>query len=81
MKITQKGYRQSLSNVYLSFATDPALGYNGIVDKVEGLIKIISNSHCLNQATNPANPEAHFKCTITNNRGKRPSLQSQQLKL
>ncbi|XP_052159958.1 cysteine synthase-like isoform X1 [Oryza glaberrima] len=43
--------------------TDPAIGFNGMMDKVEELMKSIPNSHCLNQVTNPANPEAHFKWT------------------
>ncbi|CAD6336536.1 unnamed protein product [Miscanthus lutarioriparius] len=43
--------------------TDPAVGYDGMVDKVEKLLKTIPNSYFLNQATNPANPEAHFKWT------------------
>lgn len=54
-----------LSNVCLSFAADPAIGFKGMNDKVEELIKSIPNSHCLNQITNPANPEAHFKWTGT----------------
>uniref|UniRef100_A0A0E0LCQ9 Tryptophan synthase beta chain-like PALP domain-containing protein n=1 Tax=Oryza punctata TaxID=4537 RepID=A0A0E0LCQ9_ORYPU len=43
--------------------TDPAGGYKGAIDKVEDLMKIMPNYHCFNQATNPANPEAHFKWT------------------
>ncbi|XP_062229056.1 cysteine synthase-like isoform X2 [Phragmites australis] len=43
--------------------TDPAVGFKGMNDKVEELMKSIPNSHCLNQVTNPANPEAHFKWT------------------
>ncbi|BAF19798.1 cysteine synthase-like [Oryza sativa Japonica Group] len=43
--------------------TDPAIGFNGMMDKVEELMKSIPNSHCLNQVTNPANPEAHFMWT------------------
>uniref|UniRef100_A0A0E0PZ83 Tryptophan synthase beta chain-like PALP domain-containing protein n=1 Tax=Oryza rufipogon TaxID=4529 RepID=A0A0E0PZ83_ORYRU len=43
--------------------TDPAGGYKGAMDKVEDLMKIMPNYHCFNQATNPANPEAHFKWT------------------
>jgi len=41
-----------------------------MVDKVEKLLKTIPNSYFLNQATNPANPEAHFKWTGTNIRKK-----------
>lgn len=47
----------------LSFAADPAGGYKGAMDKVEDLMKIMPNYHCFNQATNLANPEAHFKWT------------------
>ncbi|XP_066378503.1 cysteine synthase-like [Miscanthus floridulus] len=43
--------------------TDPAVGYDGMVNKVEELLKTIPNSYFLNQATNTANPEAHFKWT------------------
>uniref|UniRef100_J3MF34 Tryptophan synthase beta chain-like PALP domain-containing protein n=1 Tax=Oryza brachyantha TaxID=4533 RepID=J3MF34_ORYBR len=43
--------------------TDPAGGYKCMMDKVEELMKIMPNYHCFNQATNPANPEAHFKST------------------
>ncbi|KAG8075483.1 hypothetical protein GUJ93_ZPchr0006g43774 [Zizania palustris] len=43
--------------------TDPATGFKGIIEKVEELMKSIPNSHCLNQVTNTANPEAHFKWT------------------
>lgn len=43
--------------------TDPATGFKGMIGKVEELMKTIPNSHCLNQVTNPANPDAHFKWT------------------
>lgn len=43
--------------------TDPANGFKGMIGKVEELMKTIPNSHCLNQVTNPANPDAHFKWT------------------
>lgn len=52
-----------LSTVCSYFAADPAIGFNGMMDKVEELMKSIPNSHCLNQVTNPANPEAHFMWT------------------
>ncbi|KAM0876466.1 hypothetical protein ACQ4PT_036157 [Festuca glaucescens] len=45
--------------------TDPAIGFKGMTGKVEELMKTIPNSHCLNQVTNPANPDAHFKWTGT----------------
>jgi cysteine synthase len=54
-----------LSNACLSFAADPAVGFKGMNDKVEELMKTIPNSHCLNQVTNPANPDAHFRWTGT----------------
>ena len=41
-----------------------------MVNKVEELLKTIPNSYFLNQATNTANPEAHFKWTGTNIRKK-----------
>ncbi|KAK1610850.1 hypothetical protein QYE76_034523 [Lolium multiflorum] len=43
--------------------TDPAIGFKGMTGKVEELMRTIPNSHCLNQVTNPANPDAHFKWT------------------
>uniref|UniRef100_A0ACD6AH10 Uncharacterized protein n=2 Tax=Avena sativa TaxID=4498 RepID=A0ACD6AH10_AVESA len=43
--------------------TDPTAGFKGMIGKVEELMKNIPNSHCLNQVTNPANPDAHFKWT------------------
>ncbi|KAK3133945.1 hypothetical protein QOZ80_6AG0543100 [Eleusine coracana subsp. coracana] len=43
--------------------TDPAVGFKGMNDKVEELMKTIPNSHCLDQVTNLANPEAHFRWT------------------
>ncbi|OAY83965.1 Bifunctional L-3-cyanoalanine synthase/cysteine synthase D1, partial [Ananas comosus] len=43
--------------------TDPALGFKGIFDRIEELKKEIPNVHVLNQFTNPANPEAHFRWT------------------
>uniref|UniRef100_A0ACD5ZSM0 Uncharacterized protein n=1 Tax=Avena sativa TaxID=4498 RepID=A0ACD5ZSM0_AVESA len=43
--------------------TDPTTGFKGMIGKVEELMKNIPNSHCLNQVTNPANPDAHFKWT------------------
>uniref|UniRef100_A0A453SD42 Tryptophan synthase beta chain-like PALP domain-containing protein n=1 Tax=Aegilops tauschii subsp. strangulata TaxID=200361 RepID=A0A453SD42_AEGTS len=43
--------------------TDPANGFKGMIGKVEELMKTIPNSYCLNQVTNPANPDAHFKWT------------------
>jgi cysteine synthase len=37
---------------------------------VEELMKTIPNSHCLNQVTNPANPDAHFRWTGTSESSK-----------
>ncbi|KAG0512801.1 hypothetical protein BDA96_10G045600 [Sorghum bicolor] len=43
--------------------TDPTLGFQGQLDKVEQLKKEIPNVHVLDQFANAANPEAHFKWT------------------
>lgn len=43
--------------------TDPALGFQGQVDRVEQLKKDLSNVHVLDQFTNAANPDAHFTWT------------------
>ncbi|XP_020100056.1 cysteine synthase-like [Ananas comosus] len=43
--------------------TDPSLGFQGQVEKVEQLKKEIPNVYVLDQFTNTANPEAHFKGT------------------
>ncbi|GJN38654.1 hypothetical protein PR202_gb27717 [Eleusine coracana subsp. coracana] len=47
----------------VSSVTHPAVGFKGMNDKVEELMKTIPNSHCLDQVTNLANPEAHFRWT------------------
>eukprot|EP00267_Zea_mays_P047140 XP_020399570.1 putative inactive cysteine synthase 2 isoform X1 [Zea mays] len=43
--------------------TDPALGFQGQLDKLEQLRKEIPNAHVLDQFANAANPEAHFRWT------------------
>ncbi|CAN6215087.1 unnamed protein product [Urochloa humidicola] len=43
--------------------TDPTLGFQGQLDKVEQLKKEIPNVHVLDQFANAANPEAHFTWT------------------
>ncbi|KAK3128398.1 hypothetical protein QOZ80_6BG0461030 [Eleusine coracana subsp. coracana] len=43
--------------------TDPTLGFQGQLDKVAQLKKDIPSVHVLDQFTNVANPEAHFKWT------------------
>ncbi|CAD6340220.1 unnamed protein product [Miscanthus lutarioriparius] len=45
--------------------SDPALGFAGMFDKVERLRKQLPNVHVLNQVTNRANSEAHFRLTGT----------------
>nr|CAB3467010.1 unnamed protein product [Digitaria exilis] len=45
------------------YLTDPALGFPGIYDKVKQLQKELPNIHVLNQVTNKANSEAHFRLT------------------
>jgi cysteine synthase A len=45
--------------------TDPSLGFQGQLDKVEQLKKEIPNVHVLDQFANAANPEAHFTWTGT----------------
>jgi cysteine synthase A len=42
---------------------DPDLGFQGMCDKVEQLRKELPNVHVLDQATNKANSEAHFRLT------------------
>ncbi|XP_020269728.1 cysteine synthase, chloroplastic/chromoplastic-like isoform X3 [Asparagus officinalis] len=43
--------------------TDPKLGFQGQVDRIEQLKETDPNVYVLDQFTNPANPEAHFTCT------------------
>ncbi|KAL6839645.1 hypothetical protein ACP4OV_030584 [Aristida adscensionis] len=43
--------------------TDPTLGFQGQLDKLEQLKKEIANVHVLDQFSNAANPEAHFTWT------------------
>ncbi|RCV20667.1 hypothetical protein SEVIR_4G072600v4 [Setaria viridis] len=43
--------------------TDPMLGFQGQLDKVEQLKKDLPNVHVLDQFANAANPEAHFAWT------------------
>ncbi|CAL5036785.1 unnamed protein product [Urochloa decumbens] len=43
--------------------TDPRLGFQGQLDKLEQLKKEIPNVHVLDQSANAANPEAHFTWT------------------
>lgn len=45
------------------FLTDPALGFPGMVNKIEQLKKDLPNVHVLDQFANPANPEAHARWT------------------
>ncbi|KAK8455039.1 hypothetical protein SEVIR_4G072500v4 [Setaria viridis] len=45
------------------YLTDPALGFQGMWDKVEQLQKELPNVHVLDQTTNKANSEAHFRLT------------------
>uniref|UniRef100_A0A0E0IPQ3 Tryptophan synthase beta chain-like PALP domain-containing protein n=1 Tax=Oryza nivara TaxID=4536 RepID=A0A0E0IPQ3_ORYNI len=45
------------------FLSDPTLGFQGLVDKVEQLKKELPNVHVLNQFSNPANQEAHMRLT------------------
>ncbi|KAM0876469.1 hypothetical protein ACQ4PT_036157 [Festuca glaucescens] len=51
------------TQLLLKYLLYPAIGFKGMTGKVEELMKTIPNSHCLNQVTNPANPDAHFKWT------------------
>ncbi|XP_072961394.1 cysteine synthase-like [Typha angustifolia] len=43
--------------------TDPSLGFQGQVDKIEQLKKEIPNAYVLDQFTNAANPDAHLRWT------------------
>lgn len=45
--------------------SDPTLGFQGQLDKVEQLKKDLPNVHVLDQFANAANPEAHFTWTGT----------------
>ncbi|KAF0910799.1 hypothetical protein E2562_004767 [Oryza meyeriana var. granulata] len=45
------------------FLTDPILGFQGLIDKVEQLKKELPNVHVLDQFSNPANQEAHMRWT------------------
>ncbi|KAG8069656.1 hypothetical protein GUJ93_ZPchr0006g41954 [Zizania palustris] len=45
------------------FLTDPALGFQGLVDKTKQLKKELPNVHVLNQFANPANQDAHIRWT------------------
>uniref|UniRef100_A0A0D9WLY8 Tryptophan synthase beta chain-like PALP domain-containing protein n=1 Tax=Leersia perrieri TaxID=77586 RepID=A0A0D9WLY8_9ORYZ len=45
------------------FLTDPTLGFQGLVDKVEQLKKELPNVHILDQISNPANQDAHMRWT------------------
>lgn len=45
--------------------SDPMLGFQGQLDKVEQLKKDLPNVHVLDQFANAANPEAHFAWTGT----------------
>jgi len=48
---------------YLSPA-DPAInGFKGLLDRVEQLKNEIENVYVIDQFTNPANPDAHFRWT------------------
>ncbi|KAF8697594.1 hypothetical protein HU200_035780 [Digitaria exilis] len=49
--------------------TDPTLGFQGQLDKLEQLKKEIPNVHVLDQFANAANPEAHFTCTGNSYKG------------
>ncbi|XP_044957572.1 cysteine synthase-like isoform X2 [Hordeum vulgare subsp. vulgare] len=67
----QKGYRfiavmpakYSLDKQMLLRFLGAELVLTGMIGKVEELMKTTPNSHCLNQVTNPANPDAHFRWT------------------
>lgn len=48
------------ADIYL---TDPALGFTTILKKIEELRETIPNVHMLDQLSNPANPDAHFRGT------------------
>ncbi|XP_078176785.1 cysteine synthase-like [Carex rostrata] len=43
--------------------TDPMKGIDGLMERTEELKKQIPNVHVLDQFTNPANPDAHFRWT------------------
>ncbi|KAF3333415.1 Cysteine synthase [Carex littledalei] len=43
--------------------TDPTKGIDGLIERTEELKKQIPNVHVLDQFTNPANPDAHFRWT------------------
>uniref|UniRef100_A0A0N4Z5H8 Cysteine synthase n=1 Tax=Parastrongyloides trichosuri TaxID=131310 RepID=A0A0N4Z5H8_PARTI len=43
--------------------TDPTKGIQECFDKVDELLKVIPNAYCLNQFTNPENPNIHYRTT------------------
>jgi len=47
----------------IDFSADPALGFQGQLERVEQMKVGNPNIHVLDQFTNPANPEAHFMST------------------
>lgn len=53
----------SLIFFFIVFCSDPSLGYNGQVERIEKLKNEILNVHVLDQFLNPANIKAHFQWT------------------
>lgn len=46
-----------------AFFSDPKLGIQGLIDRVDKLKESIPDVYVIDQFINPANPEAHFRST------------------
>ena len=49
--------------IYLSLADASLKGFKGLLDRVEELKEEMENVYVVDQFTNPANPDAHFRWT------------------
>jgi cysteine synthase len=49
--------------IYLSLADVSLNGFKGLLGRVEKLKEEVENVYVVDQFTNPANPDAHFRWT------------------